>query len=87
MSPVVCDKCNKTFRGNYQLNRHNLRKFPCVKEKIQDKIPKQKETKKPNQDSSGCNVTIINNNINQVVNNYFTINGDLSHIDIEKIIQ
>jgi len=92
MASYICDKCNKNFRGNYELNRHRLKKFPCVKEKIPNKSPKQKEKQKQktNQDSSGCNVTIINNNVNnvnQVVNNYFTINGDISHIDIEKIIE
>ena len=32
MASYICDKCNKNFRGNYELNRHNLKKFPCVKE-------------------------------------------------------
>jgi len=34
MASYVCEKCNKKFRGKYDLNRHCLRKFPCVKEKI-----------------------------------------------------
>ena len=45
MASYVCDKCNKVFRGNYELNRHNLKKFPCVKEKIPDKIPNEEKNK------------------------------------------
>lgn len=47
--PFSCDKCNKTFKDNYNLRRHQARKTPCV---FQPKV------EQPN-DSSG-NTYIIN---------------------------
>jgi hypothetical protein len=82
-----CDKCGKCFRDNYALNRHNLRKKPCIK---------KVNNPDTNPDPSGNNVTIINNvtnNINNinVTNNVSIINifgnEDLSHIDPETIIE
>ena len=77
-----CNKCKYFFRDNYVLNRHLNRKFPCVEVNIQ-KNEKGESDKKI--------ITINGNVINNVVNNYITINvfgnEDLSHINPERIIE
>jgi hypothetical protein len=81
--PKICERCGKAFRDNFDLNRHNLRKKPCIKNII-------KNDKSVKTDTSGNNVTIINNVTNNITNNINIINifgnEDLSHIDPEQII-
>ena len=34
----ICTKCKKNYRDNYDLKRHQARKFPCVVSPIQDNV-------------------------------------------------
>ena len=74
--PFCCEKCKKTFRDRYDLNRHLLKKNPCI---LTQEFLKN--------DTAG--ITIINNGtINQTtINIHFVLgNDDLSGINIERII-
>ena len=74
--PFCCEKCKKTFRDRYDLNRHNLKKNPCV---LAQEVLKN-DTKI---------INIINNGtINQTtINIHFVLgNDDLSGIDPKRII-
>jgi hypothetical protein len=70
----TCQTCKKCFRDSYDLKRHLNKKIPCtLMNKKNDKTP-----------SKGNNITIINNNIINI--NIFG-SEDLSHINIESIIE
>ena len=69
--PFCCEKCKKTFRDRYDLNRHNLKKNPCVL--IQEVL--KNDTK------------IINIINQTTINIHFVLgNDDLSGIDPKRII-
>jgi hypothetical protein len=69
--PFCCEKCKKTFRDRYDLNRHLLKKNPCI---LTQEFLKN-DTKI---------INIINNG---TINIHFVLgNDDLSGIDPERII-
>ena len=77
--PFQCDRCDKLFRDNYGLNRHSLRGIKCIS---------KNNTQEKKIDSSG--VTIVNvYNIHHATTGNLNCfkNEDLSHIDVEEIIE
>ena len=39
----MCNNCKKIFRDNYDIKRHNQRKFPCVKKEVKEQLIKNEE--------------------------------------------
>ena len=69
--PVCCERCKKSFKDNFNLQRHYKKKKPCPV------ITGSSTPIKPT-DTSG--VTIINITINQQINNFGT--PDNEHIGV-----
>ena len=73
----TCKVCSKSFRDNYNLNRHLLKTKKCIKIEKEEFVQQK--------DTSGTNITIINNNTIHININFF-INDNISHITPEDII-
>lgn len=71
----ICEKCGKKFKYNYLLERHNLKKNPCIIKEINNfeynDIQKQ--------------INEINNNINKINNEIIKIENKINTITLKSL--
>ena len=67
--PKICERCGKAFRDNFDLNRHNLRKKPCIKNILKN----DKSVKKVNKTNKNKVIVLEETEEEQFLKKYFII--------------